>query len=104
MSQVNTVPGGSFSIVDNSFVSYGDAPVGWIYIDNMGGRWFQGDPTATWPIGFNVQLNSFFGFTVTPPSWHVPFSITTGKAGVDNLVQSQDAQLTKCWSQGVHAG
>ena len=37
-------------IVENGFVSYGYATVGRIHIDNMGGRWFRGDPTATWPI------------------------------------------------------
>ena len=95
INQVNAAT--DIHIVNNQTVVGRWAAVGWIYLDNNGGLWFQKDPQAQWSLGLNFNINQYFGLTITPPPGQNPYYIanhpTTAPGG-------KDLQVTKCFSKG----
>ena len=98
INQLNSPVGQN--IVNNNLVSSSFAPIGWMYLDNNGGYWFQADPQSKWSVSFSVELSKRFGLNVTPPTWQIPTYIPNGRAGADALVANKDAQVIPCFEQG----
>jgi hypothetical protein len=95
---VNQVNGLAFnSIVSPTTVISDWVSVGWIYLDQNGGRWFQKDPLAQWTTTINFNVNAYFGLSVTPPLAQNPVYISV-KPTVTSL--SDGLQTVKCWAQG----
>lgn len=95
INQVNAAT--NLQIVNNQTVVGQWVSVGWIYLDDQGGLWFQKDPQAQWSLGLNFNLNQYFGLTLVPPPGQNPYYIashpTTAPGG-------KDLQVTKCFSKG----
>jgi hypothetical protein len=95
INQVNALA--SQTIVNNSTVANNWVAVGWIYLDNNGGLWFQKDPLSQWTVAFNANINAYFGISVTPPSAQNPVYIPNPPtvAPIANNLQT-----VKCFSKG----
>ena len=64
---INQVNAASVSIVNNQTTVGQWVSVGWIYLDNNGGLWFQKDPAAQWTMAVNAKINANFGLSFLPP-------------------------------------
>jgi hypothetical protein len=84
-------------IVNNQTVVGSWASVGWIYLDNGGGLWFQKDPAAQWTSTVNVNITQYFGLSVTPPIGQSPVYIKN-RPTVTPI--ANNLQTTMCWSNG----
>jgi len=95
VNQVNALA--SQTIANNQTVINNYTSVGWLYLDNNGGMWFQADPLAQWTTSMNLNINQFFGISVTPPSAKNPVYVPNPpktSAATDSL------QTVECWSKG----
>jgi hypothetical protein len=95
INQVNGLA--SQTIANNQTVINNYVSVGWMYLDNAGGVWFQKDPTSSWTASINLNLNAFFGIGITPPNAKNPEYIPNPpkvSAATDQL------QTTKCFTKG----
>jgi len=95
VNQVNAL--NSQTILNNQKVGNNWISVGWIYLDDGGGLWFQKDAQALWTTAFNVNFNKYLGITLTPPIAQnaviIPKPPTTNPA-MNNI------QTIKCWKDG----
>jgi hypothetical protein len=95
---INRVNAGSTpTTVNNQTVVSNWLAVGWIYLDNNGGLWFQADPLAQWTLTFNANINAYFGISVTPPSAQNPVYI---KNPPTSAPISNNLQTVKCFQKG----
>ncbi len=95
INQVNAAS--SFTIVNNVTVVAGWASVGWLYLDDNGGLWFQKDPAAQWTTAYNANINAYFGLSLTPPIAQNPVYVAKPptSAPINNNLQT-----TKCFTKG----
>jgi hypothetical protein len=84
-------------IINNQTVVSSWAPVGWIYLDNNGGLWFQADPAVQWTTAVNVNINQYFGLAFTPPPAQVPVYVKN-RPTVAPI--NSNLQATMCWFNG----
>jgi hypothetical protein len=96
VNQVNAVA--RTQVVNNQTVAVDYTSVGWLYLDDGGGRWFQKDPAAQWTIAMNVNINQYFGISVTPPSAQNPVYVAKPPQ-ISPVLDS--LSTTKCWSGGT---
>jgi len=84
-------------IINNQTVVSGWASVGWIYLDNNGGLWFQADPSAQWTVAVNLNVNQYFGLAFTPPPAQTPVYVKNRPtvAPINNNLQA-----AMCWANG----
>lgn len=94
VNQVNGI--NSQVIANNQKVKNNFKAVGWIYLDDGGGLWFQKDPQAQWTIAYGVNFNKYFGLALTPPPGENPVAITKPTTSP----ASSNIQTIKCWKQG----
>jgi hypothetical protein len=95
VNQVNAIA--STTIVNNQTVVTNYTSVGWLYLDNNGGRWFQKDPAAQWTVAINVNVNKYFGFSLTGPTAQNPVYVSNPPQAAPI---TDSLSTTKCWSQG----
>ena len=94
---VNTVDAASsFTVVNGQTVAATWTPVGWLYLDNNGGLWFQKDPASVWSVQYNLNINQYLGVGFTPPVAQLPVYVKppTSTPLANNL------EVTKCWVNG----
>jgi hypothetical protein len=95
---INRVNAGSTQTTVNSQTVVSNwVAVGWIYLDNNGGLWFQADPLAQWQISFTANLNAYFGISVTPPAAQNPMYI---KNPPTSTPIANNLQTVKCFQKG----
>lgn len=95
VNQVNALA--SLTPVNGQTVANNYQTVGWIYLDDNGGMWFQKDPLSQWGLGTNLNFNKYFGTTLTLPTTQNPVYVVNPPkvmAATDNL------QTMACWSKG----
>jgi hypothetical protein len=95
INQVNALA--SQTIANNQTVVNNWVAVGWIYLDNNGGLWFQKDPLSQWTVTFNANINAYFGISVTPPSAQNPVYIKNPPKAAPI---ANNLQTVKCFSKG----
>jgi hypothetical protein len=95
INQVNAA--GSTQIINNQTVVSTWVSVGWLYLDNNGGLWFQKDPAAQWTFTMNVNINQYFGLSFTPPAAQNPQYI---KNRPTTTPIANNLQTTKCFRRG----
>ena len=95
VNQVNAAT--SFTIANNQTVVANWTSVGWIYLDNNGGLWFQKDPLAQWSIAANLNINAYFGISIMPPAGQNPVYIANRPTSAPI---GSNLQVTKCWRNG----
>lgn len=95
VNQVNAL--NSQTILNSQKVANNFASVGWIYLDDQGGMWFQKDQQALWTTAYSINFNKYFGIAITPPPGQNPVIIakppTTSPIG-------SNIQTVKCWKDG----
>ena len=84
-------------VVNNQTVVSNWVSVGWIYLDNNGGLWFQKDPAAQWSIAVNVNINQYFGLGITPPAAQNPVYILNPPT---SSPLNSNLQTTRCFGKG----
>ncbi len=94
-NQVNAAQ--TLTIVNNQTVVASWTPVGWIYLDNNGGLWFQKDPTAQWTMAFNANVNAYFGLSLTPPVGQNPVYLPNPPK---TAPIANNLQTVKCFTKG----
>jgi hypothetical protein len=96
---VNTVDSLAFlgTTQDGSGVGINFQPVGWIYLDQNGGLWFQYDSAAQWQYSINVNVNQYFGISLIPPPGKNATYI--GPAPKVTPINNH-LQVTACWTKG----
>lgn len=95
INQVDT--GAGNTIVNGNTIASNLQSVGWLYLDNNGGRWFQKDPAAQWTTAINVNVNAYFGIGVTPATAQTP---TYVPKQLTNPIDSNLVDI-KCFTQGA---
>jgi hypothetical protein len=95
VNAVNSVA--SVTVINNQTVAATWAPVGWIYLDNSGGLWFQKDPATNWTPQFNANIGAYFGIGLTPPNLELPVYI---KSRPTALPINSNLEVSKCWMNG----
>jgi hypothetical protein len=83
--------------VSGSISTISSPLLGWLYLDDGGGRWFQADPHATWTSALSDSVKAYLGLDVAPESARTALYVRNKPRTV---AVPAGLSVIKCWDRG----